>query len=184
MSIVSIPSSPVSSHHMPYQFTYVNHNNFDATYSLIFAGQLENSMDADLLSPDFTIELAKNKMTLMFRPKEDGHVMMSGKYEGLTGRRVTLTGYGGRFKAERLPFGKRWTFCNGAGCWYNWYISEEGDDVVVLKDHNKNTLAEFRRPLFHWKMEGLLTIHQNLEEDMFALVLLTAKMVHRNIVGH
>ncbi|KAJ1953100.1 hypothetical protein EC988_003184 [Linderina pennispora] len=123
-------------------------------------------------------------MTLMFRSKDDGHVMMCGKYEGLTGRHATLTGYGITFKAERLPFGKRWTFCNSAGCWYIWYISEEGDDRLVLKDYNKSMLAEFRRPLFHWKMEGVLTIHYDMNEDMFALVLLTAKMVHRNILGH
>ncbi|KAJ1943558.1 hypothetical protein EC988_006206, partial [Linderina pennispora] len=138
-------------------YTFVSETAPSDPNTLVYRGELEYSLrDSEHHNPNFSIEIRHNHIFLINNPLSDGIILLSGKYTGFTHRHVTLKGYGGKFKAERIPFGKRWAFTDGLGNWYNWYHTTLEDDIMTLKDHNKSVLATFRRPLLHLKTEGLL----------------------------
>ncbi|KAJ1941914.1 hypothetical protein FBU59_003361 [Linderina macrospora] len=166
------------------EYTFVAENTLPDLSSLIYYGDLKNSLeDSTHRDPDYSIEIRGNKhIFLTLNPHSDPIPLLSGKYTGFTHRHATLKGYGGKFKAERIPFGKRWTFTDGLGSWYNWYHTAAEDDVMTLKDHNKNVLATFRKHMFGLKSEGVLTVSPEIPEWMLAMVVVTVKLLLRGLV--
>ncbi|KAJ2016238.1 hypothetical protein H4218_003839 [Coemansia sp. IMI 209128] len=107
--------------------------------------------------------------------------LLSGKYEGLMKRSVSLNGFGSNTLAKRTAILRSgWSFVDFMSNEFTWRVSGWSTSWT-LSDVNGAVVAKLTRATLRRNKLGTLEIMEDVSESLQALIIVTCKLVHQTV---